>query len=525
MSPTVAARCVIYARVSTKEQVSNLSLETQREACAAFARARGWTVVEVFTEEGESAKTTDRTQLRRMLAHLKARRDEIGYVLVYSLSRLSRNTHDHLGLRLTFARQGAVLRSVTEPIDETPSGKLMETLMSGVAQMQNDQLSERVTAGMRAAIERGRWPYPAVTGYRNVRGRDGRPTFEADPERAPLVREAFQLAADGVALGDVLGQLHAKGLTTRQGRRLNRKALAEILRNPIYAGILRVPRWQIEARAAFEPIVDGALWRAVQARLAGKDRPYELHQRQNPDFALKGLVRHVTCDRPLVGYWSKGRSGRHAYYDCPVCPKALAPREKLEAAFAAMLDRDGRLSVEDLAVIRLEAVDAWTERERQAAADAGGLMRRAAALRERKARLAAAYTFERAMDRETYDRLLAELQGELDGVQQLLDRAEGERLDAAGLVDFVVEVMSEAGRRWESADLARRQALQEFTYPEGARWGREEGLSRTAVRTIGISEIEGVSGDVGGVGGPRVFSIEPWLRAARKLQRAWGRAA
>ena len=62
---------VVYCRVSTKEQVSNLSLRTQQERCVEHCTRNGWYVQQVFRDEGESAKTSDRTQFQRMLAFCK----------------------------------------------------------------------------------------------------------------------------------------------------------------------------------------------------------------------------------------------------------------------------------------------------------------------------------------------------------------------------------------------------------------------------------------------------------------------
>lgn len=523
--PTVTPRCAVYLRISDKDQ-SNWSIETQRDACVNYATFRGWTVDEIFVDEGESAKTADRTQLTRMLVYLKAQRERVQYVVVYAVNRFARNLDDHRAMRARLARMGIQLRSVTETFDESADGQMQENLWALFAEHYSKKLSERVTIGMKAAIQRGRWPYPAVTGYRNARDAAGLPTFELDPERAPLVREAFELVADGVGVDEVLVHVRSRGLTTRQGRRPGRKALAEILRNPVYAGILRVPAWGIEAPAAFPPLVDGALFREVQARLRGRATPYEVHQRQNPDFPLKGFVRH-TCDRHVVGYWAKGRSARYGYYDCQAC-RVRTRQAALEESFVQLLAADAKPVGETLEVVRLEGLDWWRDQEKRAAADAGSLMRRVAALRERKARLAAGFVVERAMDRETYDRLRAEVQAELDGAQALLDRAQDDRLDAAGLIDFAVEIMGRIGERWASAPLALRQALQEFVYPAGVTWDRQDQrdvLSRTAVTGLNILEMDAEEGAGNPIGGPRVLRFESFLRAARKLQRAVAMAA
>lgn len=59
---------VIYVRVSTKEQTENLSLPTQLRACEEYCRRQGYEVLERFHEEGESAKSADRTGLTEAAA-------------------------------------------------------------------------------------------------------------------------------------------------------------------------------------------------------------------------------------------------------------------------------------------------------------------------------------------------------------------------------------------------------------------------------------------------------------------------
>jgi DNA invertase Pin-like site-specific DNA recombinase len=59
---------VIYCRVSTKEQATNLSLPTQLKACQDYCHRQGIEVADMFEDAGESAKTTDRPEFQRLLA-------------------------------------------------------------------------------------------------------------------------------------------------------------------------------------------------------------------------------------------------------------------------------------------------------------------------------------------------------------------------------------------------------------------------------------------------------------------------
>src|SRR3954468_12269628 len=155
---------VIYVRVSTKEQTENLSLPTQLRACEEYCRRQGYEVLERFHEEGESAKTTDRSQLQALLKYCRTHKGKVHFVVVYNLTRFAREKYDHFALRAHLKSLGISLRSATEPIDDTSTGKLMEGVLASFAQFDNDVRSDRTRAGMRAALELGRWTFRAAIG-------------------------------------------------------------------------------------------------------------------------------------------------------------------------------------------------------------------------------------------------------------------------------------------------------------------------------------------------------------------------
>ena len=91
---------------------------------------------------------------------------KVRFVVVYNLTRFAREVvHDHFALRAHLKSLGISLRSATEPIDDTSTGKLMEGVLAAFAQFDNDVRPERTRAGMRAALEPGRWTFPAPLGY------------------------------------------------------------------------------------------------------------------------------------------------------------------------------------------------------------------------------------------------------------------------------------------------------------------------------------------------------------------------
>src|SRR4029453_8112654 len=109
---------VVYARVSTKEQVQNLSLSTQRHRCEAYCREQGFKVLGVFVDEGESAKTANRPELRRPLDYCRENQGRVQHLVVYRLDRFARQAEDHVALSALLRRFGVTVRSATEAITD-----------------------------------------------------------------------------------------------------------------------------------------------------------------------------------------------------------------------------------------------------------------------------------------------------------------------------------------------------------------------------------------------------------------------
>ena len=131
-----------YARVSTLDQ----NLERQLDLL------RQYGVDHIFQEKMSGTKR-DRPELNRMLAHVS----EGDTIVVESLSRLGRSTKDLIELVELLGEKQVQLVSLKESIDtSTPTGKLLFTLMSAMAQFERDVIAERTQEGLKAARARGR---------------------------------------------------------------------------------------------------------------------------------------------------------------------------------------------------------------------------------------------------------------------------------------------------------------------------------------------------------------------------------
>jgi site-specific DNA recombinase len=461
---------VIYVRVSTKEQTENLSLPTQLKACEEYCERQSFKVLARFREEGESAKTAERTELQKLLQFCRKNKGTVQFVVVFNLTRFAREKYDHFALRAHLKSLGISLRSATEPIDDTSTGKLMEGVLAAFAQFDNDVRSERTRGGMKAALELGRWTFLAPLGYLNAPRATGK-SLIPDPERAPLVRRAFQEFATGRFTKDeVLKNVNALGLTTRRGKPVPSQTFDAMLRNRAYIAQIDVPDFGISTRGDFEPLVTENVFFRVQAILDGRYEVTAPRQRNDPDFPLRGYVRCETCGKPLTASWSKGRSDYYAYYHCRGrCRAVNISKTKLEELFVNELTRL-QPTPGFMRLVKDRVLSAWREMQGDAKQRIADIERKQKAIREKLDRLDQAFLFERSIDIDTYDRHRDKLREELTLAQMDRHSWELEEMDVEGILAFAERVLPSASNLWVQSSLGQKQRLQQVFFPEGVRF-------------------------------------------------------
>lgn len=336
MKNTTNKNGIIYVRVSSLEQVEGTSLESQERLCREYAEREKINVVAVFVEKGESAKTANRTEFLKAVNFCADKKNKVSSFIVYKIDRFSRNQTDYAIVKQRLKKYGTEIESVSEKIDDTPSGKLMEVILSGFAEFDNNIRTERSINGMKERIKQGIWVWQAPLGYERLqKGANLTP----DPKFAPFIRLAFEEYAKGVHTFSSLAEyLNSQGFTTRHGKKAIPQLMEKIIRNPLYAGIIRV--WDIETKGAFEPIIDENLYYLCQNPKSKSGR-HTRRRKVNADFPLRRLVVCEHCKIPFTGSFCTGRSKRYPYYhhqnkDCPYTK--FIPREDFEQLFVEFLN-------------------------------------------------------------------------------------------------------------------------------------------------------------------------------------------
>lgn len=177
-------RAGLYARVSTLNgQDPDLQLRELRE----YALRRGWQVVGEYVDTGVSGKKDSRPELNRFMAEAHKRRIDV--VCVWKFDRFARSTSHLLRALETFGVLGIEFCSLTEQLDtSTPAGKMVFTVLGAVAELERSLIAERVRAGLRNAIAKGK--------------RLGRPPVDvSETQVRALLESGLSLKAIGKRLG------------------------------------------------------------------------------------------------------------------------------------------------------------------------------------------------------------------------------------------------------------------------------------------------------------------------------------
>ena len=183
-------RVALYLRVSHEEQViSHLSLDAQREALTKHAKERGYSIVDVYADEGITARKqlSKRKELQRLLEDVK--KDKIDLILVTKLDRWFRNIKDYYTVQEILEAHNCNWRTIFENYDtSTASGRLHINIMLSVNQDECDRTSERIKAVFKHKKENkevcsGNVPY----GYYI----DENKHLQIDEEKAKEIQDAF----------------------------------------------------------------------------------------------------------------------------------------------------------------------------------------------------------------------------------------------------------------------------------------------------------------------------------------------
>src|SRR3989339_275151 len=295
---------ILYARKSTEEDDRQiLSIEAQLAELQEYSAKEKLEIVASF-QEAQTAKEPGRTKFAEMLSFLQAGKAE--GILSWHPDRLARNSID--GGQIVYMLDTGKIKDLKFPtfwFESTPQGKFMLNIAFGQSKYYVDNLSENVKRGIRQKLHRGEWPALAPIGYVNDLKTK---RIAVDPERAPLVRQAFIFFATGAhSLRTLRVELKNAGLRSHKGNVLSVSSLQRLLGNPVYYGMIARKGELFEG--SHEPIISKHLFDDVQAVIAGRTRR---RRRRKHEYLFSELM---TCGQCTCAITAE-RQKRHIYYRC-----------------------------------------------------------------------------------------------------------------------------------------------------------------------------------------------------------------
>src|SRR5258707_141442 len=315
------ARCAIYTRKSTEYnlELAFNSLDAQREACEAYIKSQaheGWRLIPGRYDDGAfSGASLDRPALQQLLADVRA--GKIDIVLVYKVDRLTRSLAEFAKLIELFDAHRVSFVSVTQSFNTSSSmGRLTLNVLLSFAQFERELIGERVRDKIAASKRKGLWVGgPVPLGYAAVDKK-----ILVVPAEAAAVRTIFARYRQLGSVRALAEDLDRRGIRSKPQRRSTGRtvgggrfgvgALAYLLKNRFYIGEL-VYRGEVH-HGEHEPILDSALFEAVEAKLAAQAGERRCRLRGLPAILSGGPFDHR--GNRLSPTPANKRGARYRYY-------------------------------------------------------------------------------------------------------------------------------------------------------------------------------------------------------------------
>ena len=207
-------KAVLYVRVSSDKQDVELSLSAQLRHLREHAGSNQYAIVGEYVDEPESGRTSARPRFQEMIAEARRPSKPFDTILVWKYSRFARNREDSVVYKSLLKRHGVRVVSITEPFQDTPTGRLMEAIIESLDEFYSANLAQEIVRGMRESASRGYYMASrAPFGYRSKvpDGSKERPTLKPEPQTAPVVRRIFDEFLRARGLKDVTQALNHGG--------------------------------------------------------------------------------------------------------------------------------------------------------------------------------------------------------------------------------------------------------------------------------------------------------------------------
>jgi len=473
----------IYARVSTRRQEKEATIESQIARLLAYAQEQEIEVPERyrFIDQAVSGAQLARPGLDRL-------RDEvqlggIAVVLCLSPDRLARQLGAQQVVIDELKRHGVKLQFINQPeLGDAPQAKLLLDIQGAFAEYERVVISERMRRGKMYRLKQGETaPSSAPYGYRyHKEGR--RSHWEIFEPEAAIVKRIFRWYTEqSVTISKIAAQLNQEKVSSPGGKKWHPGAVGRLLRYSAYRGQawynrhrgdyssigqprqckrgrLQYPRQVLRPSEEWisisvPPIISEQRWQMAQNRLKMNAR-YAQRNTRRP-YLLRGLLVCGVCGRTLQG---RTQSGRFTYF-CVYGGVKRPPDVPHHHCILAGEQVETLLWQELTALLQspLQLEEAWQKalnRQQATPSELSHWQQRLAVLQKQRQRLLDAYQ----VDALSLDDLIARqnlINLELEELQQKLKAADPAETRVLDLQTFTRHIQ----RALDSADFQLKQEV------------------------------------------------------------------
>jgi len=260
---------VVYCWTDVPGVEGRQQLDDQERRCRDHCAHSGLEVVACFLDAVERGRKVDRPGLLRMIGFVVRNYARVGRVVVPRFNGFTRSMTEYHLIVALLGRLDMLLESVAGPVEATQDESVSGPLEAFLSACEFERLSALTKQGILAARKKGLATSAMPVGYVSRRTPEGDREIVPDPEVAPIVTEAFRLAASGeMTRAEIVRRLGPAGARlSPRASRLTWKAIRRILSNRTYLGLVHVNEAEGWIKGCFEPLTDWASFEAAQAHL------------------------------------------------------------------------------------------------------------------------------------------------------------------------------------------------------------------------------------------------------------------
>lgn len=331
-------RVVIYARYSSDMQREE-SIDAQLRYCKEeIARNPNMVLVGVYYDEALSAKDNieKRDDFQRMIKD-GMKEDKYDVIMVHKFNRFARNTYDSAVYKHKLRDSGIRVLSATQKIENSPEGRMMESVIEAMDAYYSENLGLEVKKGLRENAYAGKHVGVIPLGY--VLDAEGK--LREDKKTSFLIRTIFDMYLQGHGMQAIAVYLNSKGYRTPRGKHFSTKAISALLKNEKYTGtfVADVNDEHFRIENNHDALIDKMTFhKAMEIRKKANSKP---RIRSKNLYSLTGKMTCALCGANYCGGGkSKSRivNGVHkgvVYYICPnkkfgKCTNTSVNRDKIE---------------------------------------------------------------------------------------------------------------------------------------------------------------------------------------------------